>query len=72
MQLYNCSTQGRIDELQRLLTESGYSATEEVSKEGHYWTVLHYASHYGHLRVLQYLVNHLEQNEADSFEILNM
>ena len=72
MQLYNCSTQGRIDELQRLLNENGFSATEEVSKEGHYWTVLHYASHYGHIEVLEFLVNnYLEQNE-NSFEILNM
>ena len=45
--------------------------TEEVSKEGHYWTVLHYASHYGHLKVLELLVKHLENNN-NSFEILNM
>ena len=71
MQLYNCSTQGRIQELQRLLREEGFSATEEVSKEGHYWTVLHYASHYGHLKVLQFLVDYLEEKD-DCFEILNM
>ena len=71
MQLYNCSTQGRIDELQRLLNEQGYSVTEEVSKEGHFWTVLHYASHYGHYKVLEFLVNYLDDNE-NCFEILNM
>ena len=71
MQLYNCSTQGRIDELQRLLNEQNYSVTEEVSKEGHFWTVLHYASHYGHFKVLEFLVNHLEDND-NSFDILNM
>jgi len=71
MQLYNCSTQGRIDELQRLLSELNFSATEEVSKEGHYWTVLHYASHYGHYAVLEFLVNYLEKKD-DGFEILNM
>ena len=63
MQLYNCSTQGRIDELQRLLNEQGYSVTEEVSKEGHFWTVLHYASHYGHYKVLEFLVNYLDEND---------
>lgn len=52
MQLYNCSTQGNDEVLERLLNEQGFSATEEVSKEGHFWTVLHYASHYGHLKVL--------------------
>lgn len=71
MALYNCSTQGRIDELQSLLEKQNYSVTEEVSKEGHYWTVLHYASHYGHYKVLEFLVKHLENND-NSFEILNM
>jgi hypothetical protein len=71
MQLYNCSTQGRIDELQKLLKDQGYSATEEVSKEGHFWTVLHYASHYGHFQVLEFLVNYLKESE-NCYEILNM
>ena len=71
MQLYNCSTQGQIDELQKLLKDQGYSATEEVSKEGHFWTVLHYASHYGHFKVLEFLVNYLKESE-NAYEILNM
>lgn len=57
--------------MQKLLKEQGYSATEEVSKEGHFWTVLHYASHYGHFKVLEFLVNYLKENE-NSYEILNM
>lgn len=71
MELYNCSTQGKIDQLQKLLKEQGYSATEEVSKEGHFWTVLHYASHYGHYKVLEFLVEYIDSDE-NSFEILNM
>ena len=71
MKLYNCSTQGQIEELRKLLETDGLSATEEVSKEGHYWTVLHYASHYGHYKVLEFLVKHLEDND-NCFEILNM
>lgn len=54
-----------------MLSELNFSATEEVSKEGHYWTVLHYASHYGHYAVLEFLVNYLEKKD-DGFEILNM
>ena len=54
-----------------MLSELNFSATEEVSKEGHYWTVLHYASHYGHYSVLEFLVNYLEKKD-DGFEILNM
>ena len=57
--------------MQKLLKEQSFSATEEVSKEGHYWTVLHYASHYGHFKVLEFLVAYLKDNE-NSYEILNM
>ena len=49
MELYNASTKGNLDNLKELLIEKGYSITEEVSKEGHFWTVLHYATHYGHV-----------------------
>ena len=63
MQLYNCSTQGKVEELRSLLTEKGYSVSEEVSKEGHYWTVLHYASHYGHLKVLEYLMDYIKDKD---------
>ena len=71
MELYNCSTQGKIDELKTLLQEKGFSPTEEVSKEGHFWTVFHYASHYGHLNVLKFLVDYLRDKE-DAYEIFNM
>ncbi len=71
MQLYNCSTQGKIEELRILLKEKNYSATEEVSKEGHYWTMLHYACHYGHIKVLQFLTEFLRDKEY-AHEILNM
>lgn len=71
MQLYNCSTQGKIDDLKTLLIESGFSATEEVSKEGHYWTVMHYASHYGHIKVLEFLIDFMKDKDY-AHEILNM
>ena len=71
MQLYNCSTKGNLDEFKILIQEKGYSVSEEVSKEGHFWTVLHYASHYGHLNIIKFLIEHLKDNEK-SFEILNM
>ena len=52
MQLYNCSTKGQVEDLRILLEEKGFSVSEEVSKEGHFWTAFHYAAHYGHLNVL--------------------
>ena len=69
--MYNCSTKGNIEEFETLIRDKGYSATEEVSKEGHFWTVLHYASHYGHINVLKFLIEYLKDNE-NCFEILNM
>jgi len=71
MQLYNCSTQGKLEELKQLLIEKNYSATEEVSKEGHYWTVFHYASHYGHINILEFLLDFIKENELAQ-DIINM
>jgi len=73
MELYTCSTKGKLSELQEILTtdEKSYSATEEISKTGYYWTVLHYASHYGHYDVLNFLIEYLEDH-PDKFEIYNM
>ena len=69
--MYNCSTKGNIEEFKKLIKEQNYSVTEEVSKEGHFWTVLHYSSHYGHVNIIKCLIEFLQDNE-DSFDILNM
>lgn len=73
MELYTSSTKGKLDELREVLEnpEKQFSVTEEISKSGYYWTVLHYASHYGHYDVLLYLIEFLE-NHPDKFEIFNM
>ena len=80
MELYTCSTKGKLDLLKEIIkpktpvddTEhQQFSITEEISKQGYFWTVLHYASHYGHYDVLNYLIEHLEDN-PDKFEIFNM
>ncbi len=52
MELYNTSTKGHLDELRNIHNTKKYSLVEEVSKAGYYWTVFHYASHYGHVDVL--------------------
>ena len=73
MELYTSSTKGKLTDLKAVLedTEKPYSATEEISKSGYYWTVLHYASHYGHYDVLIYLIEFLDTN-PDKFDIFNM
>ena len=73
MELYTSSTKGKLQELKDALEniEKQFSVTEEISKSGYYWTVLHYASHYGHYEVLIFLIEFLEDH-PDKFEIFNM
>ena len=71
MELYNASVQGKLDDLMKLLIEKGYSVSEEVSKEGHFWTVLHYAAHYGHLPLIDFLLNYVGGKD-NLYEILNL
>ena len=73
MELYTSSTKGKIEDLKLVLEdkEKAYSVTEEISKSGYYWTVLHYASHYGHYDILIYLIEFL-QSHPDKYEIFNM
>ena len=71
MELYNSSTKGNLDDLKRIVEEKNYSLVEEVSKGGYYWTVFHYASHYGHTSVLQYLIDHYD-NHPDKYDIFNL
>lgn len=73
MELYTSSTKGKLDDLKNLLENSDkkYSLTEEISKSGYFWTVLHYASHYGHYDILIYLIEFL-YDHPDKYEIFNM
>jgi ankyrin repeat protein len=73
MELYTSSTKGKLEDLKVVLsdTSKNYSVTEEISKSGYFWTVLHYASHYGHYDTLLYLIDYLSDN-PDKFEIFNM
>ena len=57
MELYNSSTKGVLTDLKHIVENKKYSLIEEVSKSGYYWTVFHYASHYGHVHVLEYLID---------------
>lgn len=56
MELYTAATKGKLDDMKNLYEDKKYSLLEEVSKSGYYWTVLHYASHYGHVNILDYLI----------------
>ena len=76
--MYTCSTKGRLQEMRDILIagecaehQKVYSITEEISKSGYFWTVIHYASHYGHYDVLSFLIEYLDDH-PDKFEIYNM
>jgi len=71
MELYNTSTKGNLDELKAIVENKKFSLVEEVSKAGYYWTVFHYASHYGHLEVLEYLIEQFCEHN-NRFEIFNL
>jgi hypothetical protein len=73
MELYTASTKGRLDDLKEVLKnpDKKYSVTEEISKSGYFWTVLHYASHYGHVDVLIFLIKFLSEH-PDRYHIYNM
>jgi len=73
MELYTSSTRGKLEDLKKVLegNAENYSVTEEISKSGYYWTVLHYASHYGHYDTLIYLIDFLSDH-PDKYEIFNM
>ena len=71
MELYNSSTKGNFDEMKAITDVKKYSLVEEVSKAGYYWTVFHYASHYGHTKVLQYLIDQVEYHQ-DKYDIFNL
>ena len=71
--MYTSSTKGRLDDLKLFLESPAkmYSITEEISKSDFYWTVLHYASHYGHIDILIYLIDFLSSNN-NKYDIFNM
>ena len=53
------------------IVAKGYSLLEEVSKSGFFWTAFHFASHYGKLEVLKFMVN-LYMDHPNKREIFNL
>ena len=71
MEMYNTAINGNVDTLRELVETKKFNLMEECSASGYYWTVLHYASHYGHINVVDYILQHY-QNNPDKVEILNL
>ena len=71
MELYNSSVAGNVENLKALVEEKKYPLLEECSASGYYWTVLHYAAHYGFDNIINYVLEHF-QNNPNKKNILNL
>jgi len=71
MELYNSSINGNVDALKNLVENKKYNLMEECSASGYFWTVLHYASHYGHINIINFILDY-HQNNQNKLDILNM
>jgi hypothetical protein len=71
MELYNCAVSGNLDNLKALIEEKKYPLMEECSATGYYWTVMHYAAHYGFVNIVEYILQYYQYN-ADKLDILNI
>ena len=71
MEIYTAATQGNYDDMVAIVEQKKYSILEEVSKTGFFWNAMHFASHYGKIRVLKYLIKQFE-NHPYKYEIYNL
>jgi len=71
MEMYNSAINGNVDTLKQLVEVKKYNLMEECSAAGYYWTVLHYASHYSHINIINYIIQ-FYQNSPDKVDILNL
>ncbi len=71
MELYNCAVGGNLDTLINLIQDKKYPLFEECSASGYYWTVIHYAAHYGFENIINYVLEHLN-NDSNKKSIANL
>jgi ankyrin repeat protein len=71
MELYNAAVNGNVDTLKNLIEEKKYPLMEECSASGYFWTVIHYAAHYGFDSIVNYVLETFQYNQ-NKLEILNL
>ena len=71
MELYDCGVKGDIEKLKSIVLSKKYNLSEECSATGYFWTVLHYASHYGFVNIVKYVVEYYK-DEPNKIDILNL
>lgn len=62
LEIYNCSVNGDVKKLKKLIEENNYNLFEEISANGYFWTALHYAAHYGHTNIVEYIMEEIRDN----------
>ena len=71
MELYNSAVNGNVDLLKNLIEEKKYPLMEECSASGYYWTVIHYAAHYGFVNIVNFVLEYYQYN-PERLDILNL
>lgn len=71
MELYNSGISGDITKLHELIEVKKFPLMEECSASGYYWTVLHYASHYGNVKIIEFILEYYKF-DPDKLDILNL
>lgn len=71
IELYNCAVHGQLEDLKKLIEYKKYPLMEECSADGYFWTVIHYAAHYGFVNIISYALEYF-QDHPDRMAIVNM
>lgn len=69
MELYDCGVKGDLEKLKNLHKIKNYNIMEECSASGYFWTVLHYASHYGFVNIVRYIVELYKDDPDKTFKL---
>ena len=74
MEIYTAATKDKLELMREIVEEKKHWVLEEVSKSGYFWTALHFASHYGCPKVLQYLIDYYADHpkKVDHYTIYNI
>ena len=64
MEIYNCTVEGRVNDLIVLINEKKYPLFEEISAVTFNWTALHYAMHYGKEDVMYFIMDFCLKNNC--------
>ena len=71
LDLYNCAVKGDLSSLKNLLEKEKFNLLEECSANGYYWTVLHYAAHYGFCNIVEYYLE-IFKDHSECLDIVNI